>query len=230
MSSGSSSNQPESLQLAFITISDQQSIKDPARQQLARTQAIKHSLQRKRRQLQLTAKNFVDETPGTIRRRKKRDKADNEDVVELPRRSASLQTSLVDPFDTLTINASRLTQLLRHSSARQAGEPVFSVNDAIDYQGLKSVFHSGLEDPALSAALCLTLAFAANGGVMDRECSAYRLMCIQHVNEKLSDPAEAASTTTVGTILLLVGVEVRNPIRPNGLVQLKLILCIFRAD
>jgi hypothetical protein len=215
MSSGSSSNQPESLQLAFITISDQQSIKDPARQQLARTQAIKHSLQRKRRQLQLTANNFVDETPSTIRRRKKRHSTDEEGIVELPRRSASLQSSLVDPFDTLTINASRLTQLLRHSSARQAGEPVFSVNDAIDYQGLKSVFHSGLEDQALSAALCLTLAFAANGGVMDRECSAYRLMCIQHVNEKLSDPAEATSTTTVGTILLLVGVEVRIPIRPQ---------------
>ena len=218
------------MQLAFITIFDQQSIKDPVRQQLARTQAIKHSLQRKRRQLQLTAKNFVDETPSTIRRRKQRGKADEEDVVEIPRRPPSLQASLVDPFDTLTINASRLTQLLRHSSARQAGEPVFSVNDAIDYQGLKSVFHSGLEDAALSAALCLTLAFAANGGVMDRECSAYRLMCIQHVNEKLSDPAEAASTTTVGTILLLVGVEVRIPIRPNALVQLKLILCLFRVD
>ena len=212
MSPVSSSNQPEALQLAFITISDQQSIKDPARQQLARTQAIKLSLQRKRRQLQLTAKNFVDETPSTIRRRKKRDKADEEGVLELPRRSASLQSSLVDPFDTLTFNASRLIQLLRHSSARQAGEPVFSVNDAIDYQGLKSVFHSGLEDPALTAALCLTLAFAANGGVMDRECSAYRLMCIQHV------------------ILLLVGVEVRILIRPNSLVQLKLISYIIRAD
>ena len=67
MSSGSSSSNPNpsepgGLELSFITISDEKSIKDPARQQLARTQAIKHSLQRKRRQLQLTAKNFVDET------------------------------------------------------------------------------------------------------------------------------------------------------------------------
>ena len=210
MSSGSFSNQPHELQLSFITISDQESIKDPAKQQLARTQAIKHSLQRKRRQLQLTSKNFVDETPITIsQRRKKRTKDGVDEASKLPVASASFRTSAADPFDTLTIDANRLTQLLRHSSARQAGEPVFSVNDAIDYQGLKSVFHSGLEDPALSAALCLTLAFAANGGAMDRECSAYRLKCIQHVNEKLSDPAEAASTTTIGTILLLVGVEVR---------------------
>lgn len=225
MSSGTSSNQPRELQLAFITISDQKSIKDPANQQLARTQAIKHSLQRKRRQLQLSSKNFVDETPSTIgQRRKKRTKDEIEDVSKLPVRSASFRTNAADPFETLTIDANRLTKLLRHSSARQAGEPVFSVNDAIDYQGLKSVFHSGLEDPALSAALCLTLAFAANGGVMDRECSAYRLKCIQHVNEKLSDPAEAASTTTVGTILLLVGVEVRCPIRCNVPGSLKLIV------
>jgi hypothetical protein len=171
MSSGSSSShpnasQPEGLELSFITISDEKSIKDPARQQLARTQAIKHSLQRKRRQLQLTAKNFVDETPDSIvRRKKKRDRADEENAAVLRSRSSYLGTSSVDPFDTLTIDTKRLSQLLRHKSARQAGEPVFSVNEAIDYQGLKSVFHSGLEDPALSAALCLTLAFAANGGI-----------------------------------------------------------------
>ena len=169
MSSGSgsshpNSSQPEVLELSFITISDEKSIKDPARQQLARTQAIKHSLQRKRRQLQLTAKNFVDETPDTIvRRKKRRDKEDAEKAIVLRSRSSSLGTSSIDPFDTLTIDTKRLSQLLKHKSARQAGEPVFSVNEAIDYQGLKSVFHSGLEDPALSAALCLTLAFAANG-------------------------------------------------------------------
>lgn len=224
MGLGSGSSQPEAMQLAFITISDEKGIKDPARQQLARTQAIRHSFQRKRRRLQITSKNFVDETPETIvRRRKKRDKNGADEAIELPRRSITLQTGIIDPFDSLTINANRLTQLLRHGSARQAGEPVFSVDDSIDYQGLKSVFHSGLEDPALSAALCLTLAFAANGGVMDGECSAYRLKCIQHVNEKLSDLADAASTTTVGTILLLVGVEVRVSIRRTLIEHFELI-------
>lgn len=206
---GEAFGRPQGLRLAFINISDQNSIKDPAHQQLARTQAIKYSLHRKRCQLQLASNNFVDETPISIGRRRKRgSKEAMYDTPQLPRRSASFQTSIVDPFETLTVDANRLASLLRHSSARQAGEPVFSFNDSVDYQDLRSVFHSGLEDPALSSALCLTLAFAANGGIMDTECSAYRLKCIQHVNQKLSNPTEAASTTTVGTVLLLVGVEV----------------------
>ena len=204
----SSSTNEDELQLAFITISDQSAIKDPVQQQLARTQAIKHSLHRKRRQLQLSNNNFVEETPNSIRRRKKRASGEVGELIKLPQRSASLSTAQVDPFDTLAINADRLNALLRHSSAQQAGEPIFSVNDAVEYQGLRSVFQAGLEDGALAAALCLTLAFAANGGVMNQECSAYRSKAIQHINEKLSDPAEAASSCTVGTVLLLLGVEV----------------------
>lgn len=207
------SNQECQLELAFITISDQNAIKDPARQQLARTQAIKHSLERKRHQLQLASKNFVNKTPNTVVRRRKRKEKDEEDqAVELPKRSASFQAGVIDPFSTLSIDAGRLAKLLRHNTAQQAGEPVFSVNDAIDYQCLKSVFRAGLEDPALAAALCLTLAFAAKGGILDRECAAYRLQAIQGINSKLSDPAEATSTSTVGAILLLVGVEVCQPI------------------
>lgn len=224
MSSRSECNQPEAPELAFITISDQESIKNPAHQQLARTQAIKHSLQRKRRQLQLTASNFVDETPDTIGRRRKRSvKENHKSVVEPPSCSTTLGASVINPFQTLTVDANRLTELLRHRSARHAAKPVSSVDDALDYQGLYNIFHSGLEDPALTAALCLTLALSANGGVMDGECSAYRLKCIRHINEKLSDPAQAASTTTVGAILLLVGVEVGFFACPANLGTTKLI-------
>ena len=142
-----------------------------------------------------------------MRRRKRKEKEDEDEVIELPRSSASFQTGVIDPFNTLSIDASHLAKLLRHSTARQAGEPVFSVNDAIDYQCLRSVFHADIEDAALASALCLTLAFAANGGVLDQECDAYRLQAIQSVNAKLSDPAEATSTSTVGAILLLVSIS-----------------------
>ena len=211
---GSVSSQPRERQLAFIVVSDQSAIKDPARQQLARTQAIKNALQDKRRRLQLTNDNFVQEKPNdTGRRRKAREIEDDEDVVELPRRSAAFESGKVDPFETLAIDTSRLATLLRHSSARQAGEPVFSVNHPSDYQGLRSVFSAGIEDPALAFAICLKLALAANGGKLDEECSAYKLKAIQWVNARISNPAEAASTTTVGAVLLLVGVAVSSPIR-----------------
>ena len=122
----SSSQNQEQLQLAFINISDQDAIKDPARQQHARTQAIKHALQRKRRQLQLTQNNFVEATPESITRRRRRRESEPEDnLVELPRISAAFQSGLIDPFETLAIDPNRLAGLLRHSSARHAGEPVF---------------------------------------------------------------------------------------------------------
>jgi hypothetical protein len=129
-------------QLAFITILDQASIKDPARQQEARTQAIRHSLGKKRRELQLNAQNFVDETPASLAKRRK--KRPGKDIAnDLPRRSASFQTKEVDPFDCIAVNATRLTSLLRHKAARQAGEPVFSVNDTTEYQRIHSVFNAG---------------------------------------------------------------------------------------
>ena len=98
-------------QFAFITICDGDSIKDPARQQQARTQAIKHSLQRKRRRLELSSRNFVDQTPSLVAKRKPREKEAEEPPVRLPQRSASFGVQSIDPFDTLAVNADRLTKL-----------------------------------------------------------------------------------------------------------------------
>ena len=207
-SKGRATTNTRGLELAFITFSGQSALKDPVQQQIARTQAIKNSLQRKRHQLQSANENFIDETQSVVKRGKRRITPEEANEVELPRQSASLASSIVDPFACIAVDASRLSFLLQHTSAHQAGDPVFSVNSPIEFQGLRSIFNAGLEDPGLAAAVCLALAFAANGGIMDQECTAYRLKAIQHVNETLSDPAQAASTTTIGTVLLLVGVEV----------------------
>lgn len=209
MSKGEASSNQRELELAFITISDQRAIKDPERQQLARTQAIRNSLQRKRHQLQSTNENFVDETRSIVKRGKLRSTANNAGESKQSRRSASLASSVVDPFGTITLDTNRLIILLQQT--REAGGPVFSVNSPIEFHGLRNMFNADLEDPGLSSAVCLALALAAKGGIMDRECTAYRLKAIQHVNRTLANPTEAASTTTIGTVLLLVGVEVCRP-------------------
>lgn len=212
------SNEPYEQQLAFINISDINSISDPAQQQSARSQAIRHALQRKQRRLRLSSDNFVNATSSSLGRLPSRPFQNSQDepadeVVELPRRSASFQSGTVDPFETLTINpaidSERFARLLQSSTAKQAGEPVFSVNYQTEHQRLSSIFEEDLNDAAFSSALYLTLVFAANGGVMDQECYAYRSKAIQHVSSKLSDPVEAASSTTVGSVLLMIGVEVR---------------------
>ena len=90
---------------------------------------------------------------------------------------------------------------------------MFSVNDATEYQELRSVFTVGYQDPALASALCLTLLFASNGNVMDQECVVRLVQTIKYLNARLSNPEEAATTITIGVVLLLLGVEVKPPTR-----------------
>ncbi len=78
------------------------------------------------------------------------------------------------------------------------------------FQNFKSVFRSGLVDPALLNAFMLSLAFTANGGVINKECLVYRGQAIQHIRERISMPDKVVSESTIGAILLLVGVEVRS--------------------
>ncbi|KAF4946498.1 hypothetical protein FGADI_11136 [Fusarium gaditjirri] len=128
----------------------------------------------------------------------------NKRIVPLP---VSLSASLLDPFQSLAVDSKRLQILLNDFNARQAPEPVFSVED--DFQNFQSVFRSGLVDPALLNAVMLSLAFTANGGVVNKECLVYRGQAIQHIRERISMPEKAVSESTIGAILLLVGVEAR---------------------
>jgi hypothetical protein len=54
----------------------------------------------------------------------------------------------------------------------------------------------------------LSLAFAASGGVINKECLVYRGQAIHHIRETMTLSAMAISESTIGAILLLVGVEV----------------------
>ncbi|KAF5250660.1 hypothetical protein FOXYS1_14857 [Fusarium oxysporum] len=107
---------------------------------------------------------------------------------------ASLSASLLDPFQSLAVDSKRLQVLLNDFNARQAPEPVFSVED--DFQNFESVFRSGLIDPALLNAVMLSLAFTANGGVMNEECLIYRGQAIQHIREKIIGVEARLGTTS----------------------------------
>ncbi|KAF5577109.1 nucleoside diphosphate sugar epimerase [Fusarium pseudoanthophilum] len=119
----------------------------------------------------------------------------------------SLSASLLDPFQSLAVDSKRLQILLNDFNARQAPEPVFSIEDG--FQNFQSVFRSGLVDPALLNSVMLSLAFTANGGVINKECLVYRGQAIQHIRERISMPDKVVSESTIGAILLLVGVEAR---------------------
>lgn len=122
--------------------------------------------------------------------------------------SGYLSIASVDPFETLPIDARRLTALMHLKSSIRAGEPVFNINDAIRFQSLLSVFETGLTDGALTAALGLTMSYAANGRSMNSECVEFGLIAYQHLRQELLDPNVVPTPATFGAILLLLGIEV----------------------
>ena len=92
--------------------------------------------------------------------------------------------------------------------ARQSAEPVFSVADELAFHSFRSVFETGLDDPALLNAVMLTFAFAVTEGSIDRECLGYQSQAMSYIRQRLSSLDRATSASTIGAILLLAGVEV----------------------
>ncbi|CAJ2507203.1 Uu.00g083890.m01.CDS01 [Anthostomella pinea] len=121
----------------------------------------------------------------------------------------SLSAGALDPFETLAVDSSRLQVLLGNHKARQAPEPVFSVVESLEFQNFRAVFRTGLVDPALLNAVMLSFAFAVTEGSIDRECLGYQGKAISFIRERMNSLDEAASESTIGTILLLAGVEAR---------------------
>jgi hypothetical protein len=94
-----------------------------------------------------------------------------------------------------------------------ASEPVFSLENGVVYYSFRDVFDSGLDDPALLNAVMLTFAFAAAEGTIDQESLGYQSQAIGYIRERMSCTNKATSATTMGAILLLAGVEVRENIQ-----------------
>ena len=98
------------------------------------------------------------------------------------------------------------------ATARAAVEPVFDISDRLTFQSFRAVFRADLDDPAVTNALMLTLLFATNEGNIDAEFLDCKSKAIQHINNKLAAPLETSIEATLGSILLLIGVEVSLPV------------------
>ncbi|KAF4335648.1 hypothetical protein FBEOM_10485 [Fusarium beomiforme] len=181
---------------------------DKAAKRVARSHAMKQALQKKRQLQQASMQNFSVRTVEDERKqaRSQRNKKCDKQLIPSP---ASLSASMLDPFQSLAVDSKRLQILLNDFHARQAPEPVFTVEDESGFQNFHSVFRAGLVDPALLNALMLSLAFTANRGIINKECLEYRIQAVQHIRQTLNTLDKAVSESTIGAILLLVGVEAR---------------------
>ncbi|KAK1238228.1 hypothetical protein MKX08_002807 [Trichoderma sp. CBMAI-0020] len=171
---------------------------------LAKSHAVKHALKAKRLLEQESKRNFR----VTLLKEEGNELINESHFAKPPALISSLSPSAIDPFDTLPVDNSRLQMLLDDSRARKASEPVFSITEDLAFQNFHTVFRTGLTDPALANAVMLSLLFAVTKGSLDIECLKYKICAIGYIRDKVTYGKEAASESTIGAILLLVGVEV----------------------
>ncbi|KAK2029181.1 hypothetical protein LX32DRAFT_617604 [Colletotrichum zoysiae] len=190
--SGAADNSSGGRSFQFISIQNPEEAKDRGKRRLARSHAVRQSLQNSR---------------------KPEEEMSRTDVVAsgqpLTPWSIFVSPSVYGPFETLFGESPRLRALLNHNTARHATEPVFSVADPVLFQDFSSVFRNDLDDPALLNAVKLTFALAVTGGNMDKECVGYQNQALAAVRARMSSPEAALSLPTLGAILLLAGVEAR---------------------
>ena len=191
--------------LTFIDIPNPEAIRDRSKVRTARTHAVTVALARKRFKAQEDGSNFQLETFHADKPSSNANRRRDLSMLAAPTPSGPIRLSSVDPFETLPVNARRLTILFHLKSSLRAGEPVFNINDAIHYQSLQSIFESGFSDGALTAALSLTLSYAASGWRINDECVELNSIAMQQIRQKLSDPVTAVSSATIGAVLLLLG-------------------------
>ena len=92
--------------------------------------------------------------------------------------------------------------------AKEALEPIFSLDDDVALQNFRSVFRTSLNDPALLNAVLFVTTFAVTENVLHHDCLSYQTQALTAVRERISLQDGTTTIPTLGAILLLAGVEV----------------------
>ncbi|KAI8930411.1 hypothetical protein NX059_012491 [Plenodomus lindquistii] len=188
------------MSFKFVIMSHPDQIKDRKKQEIIRQHAIRNGIRRSRADRAERRDLFV---PFRVKeQRRKRFPA----VLTI---TPSIQ--LIDPFDTLCACPEGLRTLLRHPSAKQAGEPVFCIDDAgkLFFQGMDSILKGALTDPTLFHALSLVLTLAVNTNVPNVEILTYRSKLLESMQIAMVYPGWQPTASTITAMLMLIGYEYR---------------------
>ncbi|KAF2024916.1 hypothetical protein EK21DRAFT_77686, partial [Setomelanomma holmii] len=189
----------------FVSVSHPDEIKDRKKQGRLRQHAIRNGIQRSRADRAKKDGVFV---PVGIDGKANQTTKRSPDAVALTK-APSL--SLMDPFDTLCGCPERLRKLMRHPSAKQAGEPIFCVEDSGKpfFQGMETIFRGALTDPSLFHALSLVLSLAANNNLPNVEVLQHRGELLNGIRVNIKGLDGAPQVSTLTAMLLLIGYEYR---------------------
>ncbi|KAL7895445.1 hypothetical protein HDV63DRAFT_381529 [Trichoderma sp. SZMC 28014] len=194
---------PDANEFKFVPIKDPCNRQSRGANRTVKSHAVKHALKVKRLLEQESRRNFR----VTVLNEERNAVNSGSHSMKCLALLSSLSASAIDPFDTLPVDNSRLQMLLHDGRARKASEPVFSIIEGLAFQNFHTVFRTGLTDPALANAVMLSLLFAVTEGNLDIECLKYKVRAISYIRDKVAYAKGAVSESTIGAILLLVGVE-----------------------
>jgi hypothetical protein len=101
--------------------------------------------------------------------------------------------------------------LIIAASAKQAGEPIFCVEDSGKpfFQGMEAIFKGALADPSLFHALSLVLSLAANNNLPNVEVLTHRGELLSGIRTNIDGLKGAPQVSTLTAMLLLIGYEYR---------------------
>ncbi|KAH8901222.1 hypothetical protein GQ53DRAFT_835105 [Thozetella sp. PMI_491] len=233
---GSPKDSPKSIssldhEFEFISVQNPEEAKDREKRRQARSHALKYSLKNKRlRQKAESTDSFPKQIwqptqtglalvlPG----------AKSQQVLLAPLYTPS--ASVPDPFKTLAVDSSKLKQLLDQYVTPQSIEPIFTIEDEVAFQTFRSVFRTGLDDPALLNAIMLAFTFGASGGTIDQQCLDYKGQAIHYIRERMNGPIRAPMEPILGAILLIAGVEARLGMRAQVQIHMKGIQQLLTAS
>uniref|UniRef100_A0A8H7K2J7 Transcription factor domain-containing protein n=1 Tax=Bionectria ochroleuca TaxID=29856 RepID=A0A8H7K2J7_BIOOC len=191
----------------FVSIQCPDGVEDRKNKRLARSHAIKHALERKRKAQQQSGLNFrllswsQDSSRATASTKTQLNR-----MIESP--EVKCTGTAIDLIRILDSGSSRLQTCLSQSKTEHSAEPIFSIADELVLFNFIQVFRARPGDPALHNAAMLTFSLATNGALGIAGLN-FQNKAINTISERMSCLDVATSESTLASIILLAGIEAR---------------------
>ncbi|KAJ5689261.1 N-ethylmaleimide reductase [Penicillium macrosclerotiorum] len=196
-------------QFHFISIENPGHMKAQRTTRQARSHAVAHGLEKKRKLERSSGQNFRPAKIRNDRIQPENTIKQSQALVESPCRSTFHCADGPDPFQMLAEGSPRLQASFIYHKARYPRKPVFDMAEELVLQGFGPVVANGRDDHALLSAVMLTIMLATSADNIDKVFLKYQVEALSAIRQRLDAINRVASESTLGAILLLVGIDAR---------------------
>ncbi|PVI05730.1 hypothetical protein DM02DRAFT_650404 [Periconia macrospinosa] len=156
----------------FITFGHANDFNSKSNRRAVRSHIIKRIAQRRKTSFKITTAQHLDD-------------AQSESPFP-PGPTIAISCEVLDPFGSLSVDQSELHVLLRHLSAQQAVEPVFSISDAFTFHNLHGAYANAFTDSAFSSALMCAISLGKHKYILMPDVLYHQGQAINYINKQLT--------------------------------------------